>query len=473
MKGIFLRSLVSCLVIPWLFSCHNPVKEEHGKVQSKPNIIYIMADDLGYGDIGCYGQGKIHTPNLDQLASQGIIFTQHYAGSTVCAPSRACLMTGYHTGHSVVRGNRESKPEGQYPMPDSVITVAELFKQAGYTTGATGKWGLGSPGSEGDPVNQGFDLFFGYNCQREAHFFYPQHLWRNREKVIIRENENGAKNIYSHYLIANEALKFIQENKDNPFFLYVPFTIPHAELAIPDSLLNEYKGKFDEIPYAGQHYGAQEFPRAAYAAMVTLMDYDVGRILNLLDDLQLAKKTLIIFTSDNGPHREGGNDPDYFDSNGPLRGIKRDLYEGGIRVPFIVRWPGKIKANSRSDHISAFWDFLPTACEIAEIDPPPGIDGISYLPALLGHPQTEHEYLYWEFHEQNGKQAIRKGKWKAVRLNVSENKDSPVQLYDLSTDSCEMNNVADRFPEIVKTMEEMLISARTKDPAWPLMTKKE
>ena len=264
-------------------------------------------------------------------------------------------------------------------------------------------------------------------------------------------------------------MNFIRENKDNPFFLYVPFTIPHAELAIPDSLLEKYKGEFDEIPFPGGHYGAQEFPRAAYAAMVTLMDYDIGRILDLLEELKLTQETLIVFTSDNGPHKEGGNDPGYFDSNGPLRGIKRDLYEGGIRVPFIVRWPGKIPPDTRSDHVSAFWDFLPTVCEIAEIDPPPGIDGISYLPALMGQKQTEHDYLYWEFHEQNGKQAVRKGNWKAVRLNVRKDKDSPVQLYDLATDTGETNNVADQFPEIVRTMEEIMSSARTKDPAWPLI----
>lgn len=459
---------LSCIsfLLPACF--HGPGKsgqEEH----IKPNIIFILADDLGYGDLGCYGQEKIKTPNLDKLASRGIIFTQHYAGSTVCAPSRASLMTGYHTGHTVVRGNRPMKPEGQYPMPDSTVTVAELLKDAGYVTGALGKWGLGGPGSEGDPVNQGFDLFFGYNCQREAHFFYPEHLWRNTEKVILPENAGGKKEIYSHDMIAEEALNFIKENKDKPFFLYIPFTIPHAELAVPENSLNEYKGKFPEEPFPGAHYGAQEFPKAAYAGMVSRMDADIGRIMELLNELNLSENTLVIFTSDNGPHHEGGNDPDFFDSNGPLRGIKRDLYEGGIRVPFIARWTRKIKPGTETSHISAFWDLLPTACEIAGTEAPENIDGISYLPAMLGQEQVVHDYLYWEFLEQGGKQAVRKGDWKAVRLNVKKNPESPIELYDLSSDTGEENNIADKNPEIVKMMEDIMEKARFEDTIWSLI----
>jgi len=465
-----------CLVISTLAillpACKPGSKDSGIAEPSKPNIIFILADDLGYGDLGCYGQEKIKTPNLDKLASQGITFTQHYAGSTVCAPSRASLMTGYHTGHTVVRGNREMKPEGQYHMPDSTVTVAELLKDAGYVTGAMGKWGLGGPGSTGDPVNQGFDLFFGYNCQREAHFFYPEHLWRNTEKVTLHENTDAKKEIYSHDLIAEEALNFIKGNKDKPFFLYIPFTIPHAELAVPENSLNEYKGKFPEEPFPGAHYGAQEFPKAAYAGMVSRMDADIGRIMELLDELNLSENTLVIFTSDNGPHHEGGNDPDFFDSNGPLRGIKRDLYEGGIRVPFIARWTGKIKPGTETGHISAFWDLLPTACEIAGTEAPENIDGISYLPAMLGQEQVVHDYLYWEFIEQGGKQAVRKGDWKAVRLNVKKNPESPIELYDLSSDTEEEHNIADKNPEIVKMMEDIMLKARFEDTLWSLIPSK-
>ena len=463
-------SKILCLVISTLAillpACQPGSKNSGSSEPSKPNIIFILADDLGYGDLGCYGQEKIKTPNLDKLASQGITFTQHYAGSTVCAPSRASLMTGYHTGHTVVRGNRPMKPEGQYPMPDSTVTVAELLKDAGYVTGAMGKWGLGGPGSTGDPVNQGFDLFFGYNCQREAHFFYPEHLWRNTEKVILPENAGGKKEIYSHDLIAEEALNFIKGNNDKPFFLYIPFTIPHAELAVPENSLNEYKGKFPEEPFPGAHYGAQEFPKAAYAGMVSRMDADIGRIMELLDELNLSENTLVIFTSDNGPHHEGGNDPDFFDSNGPLRGIKRDLYEGGIRVPFIARWTGKIKPETETSHISAFWDLLPTACEIAGTEAPENIDGISYLPAMLGKEQKVHDYLYWEFLEQGGKQAVRKGDWKAVRLNVRKNPGNPIELYNLSSDTGEENNIADKNPEIVKMMGDIMEKARFEDTLW-------
>jgi arylsulfatase A-like enzyme len=319
----------------------------------KPNIIYILADDLGYGDLSCYGQSKFSTPNIDRLAAEGIRFTQHYAGSTVCAPSRYSLMTGLHTGHAQIRGNREILPEGQAPMEKGTVTISTLLDQAGYATGMFGKWGLGSPGSESDP-SRFFDEFYGYNCQREAHTYYPNHLWHNRSKVQL----NGKT--YSHDLIMNAALDFIHTNKDRPFFCYVPVTIPHASMHAPKELHDKYRYLYPQFESEiGRYSGPEvENPVAAFAAMVEHLDNGVGQIMNLLKELDIDDNTMVMFTSDNGPHREGGHNPDFWDSNGSLRGIKRDLYEGGIRVPLIVRWPDKIKPGSRSDHISAFWDML-------------------------------------------------------------------------------------------------------------------
>jgi arylsulfatase A-like enzyme len=433
----------------------------------KPNIIFILADDLGYGDLGCYGQKKIKTPNLDTLAIQGMRFTQHYAGSTVCAPSRCALLTGLHTGHCEIRGNKEVGPEGQYPISAKTITMSKLLQTAGYVTGVIGKWGLGAPGSEGVPNKQGFDYFFGYNCQREAHFFYPTHLWRNDKKITIKENENGRKTIYSHDLLTKDALRFIGKNKDRPFFLYLPYTIPHAELAVPDDSLIEYRDQFPEIPYPGKHYGAQDVPHAAYAAMVSRLDRDVGRILSLLQELKIDENTIVLFSSDNGPHEEGGNDPEFFNSNGPFRGIKRDLYEGGIRVPLIIRWPGYIKPGKVSNHISAFWDFIPTLCDIAGISPPKEIDGISILPELLGQEQAIHDYLYWEFHERGGKQAVRMGDWKGVRLDVHENPDGPIELYNLSNDVAEEKNLALQNPEISEKIGQLMQQAHIESEIFP------
>ena len=426
----------------------------------KPNIIYIMADDLGYADLGCYGQTKIKTPNIDKIASGGMKFTQHYAGTTVCAPSRCSLMTGLHTGHAFIRGNKEVQPEGQWPMPAGTVTVANILQNAGYTTGMFGKWGLGGLGTEGEPNKQGFDHFFGYNCQRQAHSFYPQHLWRNTEKVMLDGNADGKRETYAHDLIVDEGLKFIDKNKDKPFFLYLPYTIPHAELAVPEDSLRQYKGKFPEKPFPGGHYYKQETPRAAYAAMVTRMDGYVGKVMAKLKALGIDNNTIVMFTSDNGPHGEGGNDRKFFDSNGPLRGMKRDLYEGGIRVPLVVRWPGKIKAGTVSEHISAFWDLMPTCTELVGANTPDGIDGISYVPTLLGKKQTEHQYLYWEFHERGGKQALRMGNFKAVRLNVRKKPNGPIELYDLNNDIGETNNIAQKHPAIIEKMAKIMKTAR-------------
>ncbi|SMG39190.1 arylsulfatase [Arenibacter troitsensis] len=438
-----------------------------------PNIIYILADDLGYGDLSVYGQKKFQTPNIDKLAAQGMLFTQHYSGSTVCAPSRSALMTGMHTGHTVVRGNYGIKPEGQFPIPDSTLTIAEVLKKAGYSTGAFGKWGLGYPGSEGDPNNQGFDTFYGYNCQTIGHNYYPLHLWSNQDSIVLPQNSGTKKGIYAPSLIHEKALQFIEENKDRPFFAYVPSIIPHAELVAPEEVLNRFRGKYlpekvykgiDEGPkYKIGGYGSQTESHAAFAAMVSILDEQVGEIVQKVSDLGIADNTIIIFTSDNGPHLEGGADPDYFDSNGLLKGYKRDLYEGGIRVPMLIKWPNKIKPGTVTDHVSAFWDVFPTLAEIAGVKETPGLDGISLLPTLLGNSteQKEHEYLYWEFHEKGGRQAVRMGDWKAVKYNVLQNPDARIELYDLSQDTGEANNVAADFPEVVSEMESILERART------------
>jgi len=330
---------------------------------------------------------------------------------------------------------------------------------------------LGYPGSEGDPNNQGFDEFYGYNCQRYAHNYYPYFLRHNDKKVMLRGNEGKKTEQYGPDLIQEQTLRFIEANKDRPFFLFVPHVIPHAELFVPeDDIVRSYRGKFPEKPYKGIDdgpnykiggYGSVETPRANFAAMVTRLDRHVGEILDKLKQLGLDKKTLVMFTSDNGPHGEGGANPKYFNSNGGLRGMKRDLYEGGIRVPMIARWPGKIQAGSGSEHVSAFWDVMPTLAEIAGVDAPKDIDGISFAPTLLDRPQKEHEYLYWEFHEQGGRQAVRRGKWKAIRLQVKRDPNGPLELYDLEADPHEEKNVASQHPDVVERMERIMKEAHT------------
>jgi len=437
-----------------------------GARKNRPNIIYILADDLGYGDLGCYGQKIIKTPNIDKMAEEGMRFTDHYAGSTVCAPSRCCLMTGLHTGHALIRGN------ARVPLRPSDVTVAELLKQAGYSTGIIGKWGLGEPDSTGVPNRQGFDYWFGYLNQRHAHNYYPNYLWRNEEKVELKNevrdvNPPGGvatKRVeYSHDLFAEEALDFVEKNRDNPFFLYLALTIPHAN--------NEAGNKGMEVPSL-EPYADKDWPepQKGHAAMITRMDGDVGRLMAKLKELGLDNDTLVMFTSDNGPHKEGGADPTFFNSSGPLQAYKRALYEGGIRVPMIARWPGRIKAGSVSNHVSAFWDFLPTCCELVGVKAPEGIDGISMVPTLLGRPgeQREHEFLYWEFHEQGKRQAVRMGDWKGIRQNVAKNPDGPIELYNLKNDIGEKNNVAVRHPGIVAKIEECMKTARTPSENWPL-----
>jgi arylsulfatase A len=442
--------------------------------KNKPNIVYILADDLGYADVGCYGQKKIRTPNIDKLASEGMKFTQHYSGNPVCAPSRCTLMTGLHTGHSQVRSNKQvggqegwrlgSTTGGQWPLETGTVTVAKILKKAGYATGAFGKWGLGRVGTTGDPNKQGFDHFYGYICQRQAHTYYPNHLWHDGKVEWIEANKDGKEGAYSHDLIAAEALKFLRANKDHPFFLYVPFTIPHVALQVPQDSLDEYVGLWPDPPYTGNKgYFPHPHPRACYAAMVTRMDRDVGRIMSLLKELDLDKNTLVIFTSDNGPTFNGGTDSAFFESAKPFRGLKASVYEGGIRVPYIARWPGRIEAGSTSDLISAFWDFLPTCCELIGADPPADIDGISMLPTFLGQSQKQkkHKYLYWEL---NGQQAVRMGKWKGLRLKPNRK----IQLYNLDEDISESHDVADEYPDVVAKVAEIFRTGRTGSEVFPL-----
>jgi arylsulfatase A-like enzyme len=436
-----------------------------------PNIIYILADDLGYGDLSFTGQRKFSTPNIDKLAKEGLFFTQHYSGSTVCAPSRSSLLTGQHTGHTFIRGNKEVRPEGQFPLESSAITISKLLKSARYVTGAFGKWGLGFPGSEGDPNNQGFDEFYGYNCQRLGHNYYPYHLWHNQEKVILDGNSGRKTETYAPQLIHENALSFLEKNKDTTFFMYYPTIIPHAELVAPEEYMKKFRGKLlpennfegvdDGKKYKNGGYASQKESHTAFAAMITLLDKHVGEIRAKIEDLGIADNTIIVFTSDNGPHIEGGADPEYFNSNSDFKGYKRDLYEGGIRVPMIAWWPEKIKANSTSKHISAFWDFMPTVCGIANIETPKNIDGISFLPELLGKEQKEHEYLYWEFLEQGGKQAVRIGDWKGIRLNMKNDKNAPIELYNLANDIGETNNIAKDNPEIVQKINEIMNKEHT------------
>ncbi|NQV26771.1 MAG: arylsulfatase [Rhodopirellula sp.] len=434
---------------------------------TRPNVIFIMLDDAGYGDLSCYGQKHFKTPNIDRMAAEGLKFTDHYSGSTVCAPTRCCLMTGLHTGHAVVRGNREVQPEGQAPMPADIVTLPRLLQKAGYQTGMFGKWGLGAPGSPSDPMEH-FNEFFGYNCQRLAHTYYPDYLWHNREKVPF-----GGK-VYSAFPIQEATLNFIKANTDQPFFCYVPMTIPHAAMHVPEEFAAPFRKKFPQFEDKIGKYSGPTIrnPAACFAGMMTLMDRQVGEILDLLKELKIDDNTLVLLTSDNGPHQEGGHMPDFFDSNGPLRGHKRDLTEGGIRAPLIARWPGKIAAGKTTDHVSAYWDLLPTVCELAGASTPAGLDGISYVPTLLGESsaQTPHKYLYWEFLERGGKQAVRMGHWKGIREGLFKNHNAPLQLYDLSKDIGEENDLAAKHPEKVELLQNLMKQAHVESDVFRLFS---
>jgi arylsulfatase A-like enzyme len=452
-----------------------PAAERAG--QPPPNIIFIMADDLGYGHLGCYGQTKIRTPNIDRLAAEGMRFTQVYAGCNVCAPCRSVLMTGLHMGHTPVRAN-----SGGVPIRDTDVTVAEVLKRAGYATGGFGKWGLGDAGSPGVAHRQGFDEFFGYYDQVHAHSYYPPYLWQNDRKYLLPGNSGrdsdgltgDRRGRYSHDEIIRQALDFIRRHKDRPFFCYIPSTIPHTELLVPEDSLKQYAGKWPEPnPYVteGKHYSDQPRPRAAFAAMLSRLDREVGRILDLLKELGLEEKTVVFFTSDNGGQGSGGPDPEFFQANGPLRGHKGSMYEGGLRVPMIARWPGRIQAGSVNHHAWYFADVLPTLAELAGAEPPPKIDGISVVPTLLGKPwQKRQEFLYWESSGFDGKtglmrpnslvQAVRMGDWKGIRSRPQ----APLELYNLAEDVGETNDVSAAHPEIVAKIAALMTAAHVDPP---------
>ena len=443
----------------------------------KPNIVYLLADDLGYGELGCYGQKWIRTPHLDRMAAEGMRFTQHYSGSPVCAPSRCVLMTGKHTGHATIRNNGNPKGPafdrlreqygckfpGQHPIPDDELTLGEILQRHGYATAAIGKWGLGHFGTTGDPNRQGFDLFYGYNCQAHAHNHYPRFLWRNGKKETLPGNDRSLTGKHhSQDLFIREALKFIRAHRDRPFFLYMPFIIPHLSIQVPESTLDDYKGKIPEAPYKHRGYLQHPFPRAGYAAMVTHMDRGIGEILALVKERGLDDDTLVMFSSDNGPtyRRLGGSDSDFFRSAGPFRGLKGSVYEGGIRVPLVARWPGRVRPGSVTDHLSAFWDLLPTLAEVAGAAPPEDVDGISFAPTLLGQGhQRQHDYLYWEFPAYGGQQAVRLGDWKGVRQRLLRG-GTALELYHLRDDPGETTDLAAKHPDLVARIQAILRKAR-------------
>jgi arylsulfatase A len=437
--------------------------DQPGEGARRPNIVFILADDLGYGDLGCYGQTKIKTPEIDRMAAEGMRFTNFYCGCAVCAPSRCALMTGKHMGHATVRDNMQRGPglEGQHRMEPGTVTVAQRLKAAGYATAIVGKWGLGMHEEHSSPLDFGFDHHYGYLCQGMAHTFYPPYLWRDDKQEPLAGNPPyayGTKGpielsgkIYSHDLMAEDALGWVRAHQREPFFLYLAFTIPHVSLQVPEDSLAEYRGKWPETPVTGsKHYANHPTPRAAYAAMITRMDRDVGRLMTLLKELSLDDNTLVFFASDNGAvYPLTGTDPEFFRSNGNSRGYKQELYEGGIRTPFIARWPGRVKAGTTNDFIGAFWDVMPTLCEIAGTTAPTDIDGLSFAPTLLGQTgQKQHEYLYWEYQSAGRAQAVRFGNWKAVRNNLKKALDSTPELYNLATDPGETTNVAEQYPEI-------------------------
>ncbi|MDG2194805.1 MAG: arylsulfatase [Polaribacter sp.] len=486
MKPFFYLSILSLFFL----GCNTP------KTQQKPNIIYFLADDLGYGDVGIYGQEKIKTPNIDALAKNGMLFTQHYTGAPVCAPARYVFLTGKHTGHAFIRGNDEWSErgdvwdyakvfedpnlEGQRPIPAGTVTLGTELKKAGYATSILGKWGLGAPATEGIPSLQGFDYFYGYNCQRQAHNLYPSHLWENTDKVLL-DNElvkphtslhsnadpNDDKSYrlftqkeYAPDVIHQKALTFIKEHKDQPFFMYYASPLPHVPLQVPTKYIDYYKKLFGtEKPYTGKSYFPNKHPRATYAAMISYLDAQLGEIIEVLKKQGVYENTIIIFSSDNGPTYTGGVDANFFNSARPFSNsygrTKGFVYEGGIRVPLIVSWPNKIKAASKTDHISAFYDMMPTFCDIAGIDPPKDIDGISFKPLLIGKEQTKHDFLYWEFPSYQGQQAVRMGKWKGIRKNIFKG-NLDIELYNLETDIKELNDLSKTYPTIVMAIDSIM-----------------
>jgi arylsulfatase A-like enzyme len=464
-----------------------------------PNIVLVLADDLGYGDLGSYGQRRIRTPRLDRMAAEGMRFTQFYAGSTVCAPSRATFLTGRHTGHSYVRDNYglggflDEEERGQFPLPPDHPTLARWLRERGYATAVVGKWGLGGPGSTGVPTKQGFDFFFGYLDQRQAHNYYPTHLWRNEERYALAnpyfsphqklEGDPKDPKSYDKYrgvdysidVMTREAAAWLRANASKPFFLYFGPTIPHVALQVPEDALKDYEGTFPETPYAGEDgYLPHRAPRAAYAAMVTYLDAQVGRILDTLKEIGVEERTLVIFTSDNGaPLEAGGSPTQFFESNGTLRGHKTSLYEGGIRVPMIARWPGRIRAGTTSDHLGANWDMWATFADLAGGQAPAESDGISIAPTLFGRgSQRQHEALYWEFHSRGSAQAVRMGRWKGIRNNLAKDPGAPIELYDLERDPAESKSLAAANPDVVRRLDAVMTRSHTPAalPRWNLKT---
>ncbi|MCL4107791.1 UNVERIFIED_CONTAM: hypothetical protein GTU68_027176 [Idotea baltica] len=489
--------------ITTFISCTSSSSDSEKKKDSKPNIIYILADDLGYGEIGAYGQTKIETPNIDALAINGMIFTQHYTGAPVCAPARAVLLTGQHLGHTFVRGNdewrergdvwsyeamvKDSTLEGQRPLPQGTVTMANVLKDAGYRTGMFGKWGLGAPHTESIPTKMGFDYFFGYNCQRIAHTFNPIHMYENEKRYIINKDtiapttglDPGADPYdpasyakyqqagYSPEISFEKLMGFVREVDNDPFFLYWASPIPHVPLQAPKDWVDHYVEKFgDEEPYyffeggKKKSYFPVRYPHATYAAMISYLDENIGKLVDYLKEKDLYDNTLIVFTSDNGPTFTGGADSPWFDSGGPFaseygRG-KGFLYEGGIRIPMIASWANKIKPGSKTEHISAFYDVMPTFCEIAGAETPSNTDGISFLDAMtMEGEQKEHEYMYWEYPEYGGQVAVRMGKWKILWKDMKKG-NKEVEVYNLEDDLEELNNIADQHPELVTKLYEII-----------------
>lgn len=462
--------LLIIFLILFVVSCSSDKQVDE---PTKPNIIFVMADDLGYGDLACYGQTKIKTPNLDKMATEGIIFTDHYSGSTVCMPSRASLLTGYDQGHASVRGNPVWTDSGNpVNLKPHEVTVATELKRAGYKTAVIGKWGLSEGNTTGNmPSDHGFDYFLGYKKHGHAHHYYWDTLYQNNVPYILEENNPMLKQgKYTHDLFVHEALNYIGQEKNNPFFLYLALTIPHLELTVPEDSKTPYKdlGWPKQKMNTKGHYKNDEEGNTTYAGMVSRMDRDMGRLFDKLKELGIDENTIVFFTSDNGPEYEKKDR--FFNSNGELRGGKRDLYEGGIRIPLIARYPKQIEPGSQSGHISAFWDFLPTACELAGVDPSnKDINGISFVPELMGNTdeQQKHNYLYWEFNERQGPiQAVRKDNWKLVWKLEGKPK-----LFNLSSDLQESNNLAKQEPEKLNEMLELLNNVRTEHTEFPLETR--
>lgn len=482
-KSIIIDSMLLTGAALTAGACAQPGK---GKApEQKPNVVFILADDLGWGDLGCYGQTHFSTPNIDNIAAQGMRFTQAYSGTTVSAPSRSCLVTGTHSGHTAIRGNMELEPEGQFPLPADARTIFHDLQDAGYTTGAFGKWGLGFVGSTGDPNKMGIDQFYGFNCQLLAHSYYADHIWDNEKRIELTDNCDAVpygEGTYIPDLIQEKALAFMENSvkEGKPFFMWYPTTIPHAELIVPeDDIIKSLRGQYPETPHRGCDQGmpgfrkggycSQEYPHATFAAMVTRLDMYVGQIVDKLKELGVYDNTIIIFASDNGPHLEGGADPDFFDSNGPWRGYKRDVYEGGIRVPFIVQWNGHVAKAQETDFMCSFWDLMPTLRELNSQNVQDDMDGISLLPMLEGKKgQKEHDFLYFEFQEMGGRQAVRKGPWKLVHMNIRNDREC-YELYNLDEDPSETTDVLSGNPEIADELKAIMVESHISNPNFPVI----